>query len=161
MPGGAIVKAKDGIGRLGPRNSVLDNSGNVIGWLVAPGSVFDYAGRLRGMALSSGDFVSLGGNVNGVIRQNQAFDSAGNVIGSVLRPVLAMDLNNTSRGVPNITGYTVDGQQLVTPYGYVLTQNGDIARLFRFPCSRFILCSAIRSVVRSWTAVSEERPERC
>ena len=127
MPGGAIVKAKDGIGRLGPRNSVLDNSGNVIGWLVAPGSVFDYAGRLRGMALSSGDFVSLGGNVNGVIRQNQAFDSAGNVIGSVLRPVLAMDLNNTSRGVPNITGYTVDGQQLVTPYGYVLTQNGDIA----------------------------------
>ena len=127
MPGGDILKGKESIGKLGPRNSVLDSSGNIIGWLVNTGSVFDYAGRLRGMALSSGDFVSLGGNIGGVIKQNRAYDSTGNEIGAVLQPVLAINLNNKNLGVPNINGYTIDNQQLVTPYGYVLTQNGDIS----------------------------------
>ncbi len=127
IPGGAVVKGKESVGHLGPRNSVLDTNGNIIGWLVNTGSVFDYAGRLRGMALSSGDFVSLGGNVGGVIRQNRAYDSAGNEIGAVLQPVIAVDINNKSLGVPNINGYTIDAQQLITPYGYVLTQNGDIS----------------------------------
>ena len=127
MPGGDIVKGKESIGRLGPRNSVVNKSGNIIGWLITPGSVFDYAGRLRGMALNSGDFVSLGGNINGVIKHNQAYDNAGKVIGAVLLPTLAVDINNVSLGIPNITGYTIDGQQLVTPYGYVLTQNGDVS----------------------------------
>ena len=127
VPGGLIVKGKETIGRIGPRNCVLDQKGTIIGWLVTPGSVFDYAGRLKGMALSGGSFVSLGGNVNGVIKANQAYDNAGNVIGAVLQPTIAVDLNNKSLGVPNINGYTIDSQQVVTPYGYVLNQNGEIS----------------------------------
>ena len=127
MPGGSIVKGKEIVGKVGPRNSVIDQNGNIIGWLISTGSVFDYAGRLKGISVNSGEFISLGGNRLGYIKQNQAYDSTGNVIGAVLQPVLAIGINNQSLGIPNINGYTIGSQQLVTPYGYVLTQNGDIS----------------------------------
>ena len=126
LPDGTFVKSKDIIGRLGPRGSVINAQGEIIGKLFNPGSVFNYAGRLMGMVLSSGEFVSLGGNVNGVVQNNQVYNTSGDVVGRVSEPSIIIDLNNVTLGIPNIAGYTLDGQQKVSPYGYVFSQNGDI-----------------------------------
>ena len=126
FPDGSIVKTKEKIGQLGPRGTVINSKGDIIGSIFNTGSVFDYTGYLRGMVLSSGEFISLGGNKNGTIIQNQVYNTAGEIVGRVWEPSLVVDINNKALGVPNITGYTLDGQQKATPYGYVLSMNGDV-----------------------------------
>ncbi len=126
LPDGSIVKTKEVIGRLGPRGSVISPQGDIIGWIFNTGAVFDYAGRQRGMVLSSGEFVSLGGNVDGSVRNNQVYSTSGEIIGKVLEPSVVIDLNNSSLGVPNITGFVLNGQERVTPYGYLIANNGEI-----------------------------------
>ncbi len=126
MPGGSIAKARENVGIVGPRGTVLDNDGKIIGRLIRTGPIFDYRAALKAHALKNGTVISMEGTPLGTMRYNLAFDNAGRVIGSLINGDLVLDNTGKPLGMSGITASVMNGadKNFVSPFGYVFNSEG-------------------------------------
>lgn len=125
MPGGNIAQARENIGIVGPRGTVMDFDGKIIGQLVQPGPVFDYLGNFAGIALRNGTTVSVMGTPLGRIKGKTSYDNIGRVLGAVLDSMLVADANNNILGLTGISSdFNSNGMRYkVSPFGYVYSSD--------------------------------------
>lgn len=123
VPNGEIRKGLELIGYVGPKQTVRDASGAVIGSIASKGPVFDYLGTLKAEAAPNGQVFSFSGASVGFMRGKDAFDNTGILIGRVLEPSLIINLGQDILGLTGIGTEVVVGsaQYKVSPMGYVYT----------------------------------------
>ena len=111
MPEGRIAKARNFVGIMGPRQTVIGSDGVEIGKLVVSGPVFDYRGTLKAHALKNGQTVLLSGTPVGVIYGNRVSDYNGRNIGMTFEPRLVINSLNQSLGVNGISSAFSYGEE--------------------------------------------------
>lgn len=128
MPEGRIAKARNFIGTMGPRQTVLGTDGSEIGKLVASGPVFDYRGTLKAHALKNGQVILLSGTPVGTIYGNRVSDYNGRNIGMTFSTRLVINSLNQTLGVNGISSAFSFGEEkkYISPFGYVYNADGGI-----------------------------------
>lgn len=131
---GEIARGRDIVGKIGAAGSVINSKGEVIGLINQTGPIFDYLGQVRANAAVDGSVVSLDGSVIGYMQKKRAFDYKEKEIGKVLSFTLNFDNINAFIGMSGITSNLNYNGKIVTisPYGYVLDENGVIGRNYEF-----------------------------
>lgn len=126
MPGGSLAQAREVIGQVGPRGTVINKDGNIIGRLVNAGPVFNFRGALRAHALKSGAVISLEGTPLGNVRANLAYDNNGLVFGATLNNELVIAPGGKSLGMSGINASVMDGSErkFVSPFGFLFSSDG-------------------------------------
>lgn len=126
MPGGSLAQAREVIGQLGPRGTVINKDGKIIGRLVNAGPVFNFRGALRAHALKSGAVISLEGTPLGNVRANLAYDNNGLVFGATLNNELVIAPGGKSLGMSGINASVMDGSErkFVSPFGFLFSSDG-------------------------------------
>jgi len=124
-PNGEIRKGPEVTGYVGPKQTVQNASGQVIGLIASKGPVFDYLGKLKAEAAPNGHVVSFSGASIGFMQGENAFDNTGLLIGRVLKPSLIVNLKQDILGLTGIgTEVSVGSAQYkVSPGGYVYGSN--------------------------------------
>ena len=126
MPGGSLAQAREVIGQVGPRGTVINKDGKIIGRLVNAGPVFNFRGALRAHALKSGAVISLEGTPLGNVRANLAYDNNGLVFGATLNNELVIAPGGKSLGMSGINASVMDGSErkFVSPFGFLFSSDG-------------------------------------
>lgn len=126
MPGGSLAQAREVIGQVGPRGTVINKDGKIIGRLVNAGPVFNFRGALRAHALKSGTVISLEGTPLGNVRANLAYDNNGLVFGATLNNELVIAPGGKSLGMSGINASVMDGSErkFVSPFGFLFSSDG-------------------------------------
>ncbi len=126
MPGGSLAQAREVIGQVGPRGTVINKDGKIIGRLVNAGPVFNFRGALRAHALKSGAVISLEGTPLGNVRANLAYDNNGFVFGATLNNELVIAPGGKSLGMSGINASVMDGSErkFVSPFGFLFSSDG-------------------------------------
>lgn len=126
MPGGSVAQAREVIGQVGPRGTVINKDGKIIGRLVNAGPVFNFRGALRAHALKSGAVISLEGTPLGNVRANLAYDNNGLVFGATLNNELVIAPGGKSLGMSGINASVMDGSErkFVSPFGFLFSSDG-------------------------------------
>ncbi len=126
MPGGSLAQAREVIGQLGPRGTVINKDGKIIGRLVNAGPVFNFRGALRAHALKSGAVISLESTPLGNVRANLAYDNNGLVFGATLNNELVIAPGGKSLGMSGINASVMDGSErkFVSPFGFLFSSDG-------------------------------------
>ena len=126
MPGGSLAQAREVIGQVGPRGTVINKDGKIIGRLVNAGPVFNFRGALRAHALKSGAVISLEGTPLGNVRANLAYDNNGLVFGATLNNELVITPGGKSLGMSGINASVMDGSErkFVSPFGFLFSSDG-------------------------------------
>ncbi len=126
MPGGSLAQAREVIGQVGPRCTVINKDGKIIGRLVNAGPVFNFRGALRAHALKSGAVISLEGTPLGNVRANLAYDNNGLVFGATLNNELVIAPGGKSLGMSGINASVMDGSErkFVSPFGFLFSSDG-------------------------------------
>lgn len=126
MPGGSLAQAREVIGQVGPRGTVINKDGKIIGRLVNAGPVFNFRGALRAHALKSGAVISLEGTPLGNVRANLAYDNNGLVFGATLNNELVIAPCGKSLGMSGINASVMDGSErkFVSPFGFLFSSDG-------------------------------------
>lgn len=126
MPGGSLAQAREVIGQVGPRGTVINKDGKIIGRLVNAGPVFNFRGTLRAHALKSGAVISLEGTPLGNVRANLAYDNNGLVFGATLNNELVIAPGGKSLGMSGINASVMDGSErkFVSPFGFLFSSDG-------------------------------------
>lgn len=126
MPGGSLAQAREVIGQVGPRGTVINKDGKIIGRLVNAGPVFNFRGALRAHALKSGAVISLEGMPLGNVRANLAYDNNGLVFGATLNNELVIAPGGKSLGMSGINASVMDGSErkFVSPFGFLFSSDG-------------------------------------
>lgn len=124
-PGGEIKKGLELIGFVGPKQTIRDASGVVIGSISSKGPVFDYLGNLKAEAAPNGRVFSFSGASVGFMRGKNAFDNTGILIGRVSDPALIINLGQDILGLTGIgtEAFIGSAQYKISPMGYVYTSN--------------------------------------
>jgi len=124
-PNGEIRKGHEITGYIGPKQTVRNASGQVIGLIASKGPVFDYLGNLKAEAVPNGHVVSFSRASVGFMRGDDAFDNTGVLLGRVLKPSLMIDLKQDILALTGIgTEISVGSAQYkVSPMGYFYTSN--------------------------------------
>ena len=128
-PDGNVVLARESVGRIGPRGTVLDKDNRVIGRLISGGPVFDYRGSLVAHALKNGSVITLEGSSLGYIISDRAFDNNGRQLGGTFGYNQVFNLNNQPLGIVGINGTVMDKEEKnqASPLGYVYSADGSAA----------------------------------
>lgn len=126
MPGGSLAQAREVVGQVGPRGTVINKDGKIIGRLVNAGPVFNFRGALRAHALKSGTVISLEGTPLGNVRANLAYDNNGLVFGATLNNELVIAPGGKSLGMSGINASVMDGSErkFVSPFGFLFSSDG-------------------------------------
>lgn len=126
MPGGSLAQAREVVGQVGPRGTVINKDGKIIGRLVNAGPVFNFRGALRAHALKSGAVISLEGTPLGNVRANLAYDNNGLVFGATLNNELVIAPGGKSLGMSGINASVMDGSErkFVSPFGFLFSSDG-------------------------------------
>lgn len=126
MPGGSLAQAREVIGQVSPRGTVINKDGKIIGRLVNAGPVFNFRGALRAHALKSGAVISLEGTPLGNVRANLAYDNNGLVFGATLNNELVIAPGGKSLGMSGINASVMDGSErkFVSPFGFLFSSDG-------------------------------------
>lgn len=126
MPGGSLAQAREVVGQVGPRGTVINKDGKIIGRLVNAGPVFSFRGALRAHALKSGAVISLEGTPLGNVRANLAYDNNGLVFGATLNNELVIAPGGKSLGMSGINASVMDGSErkFVSPFGFLFSSDG-------------------------------------
>lgn len=126
MPGGSLAQAREVIGQVGPRCTVINKDGKIIGRLVNAGPVFNFRGALRAHALKSGAVISFEGTPLGNVRANLAYDNNGLVFGATLNNELVIAPGGKSLGMSGINASVMDGSErkFVSPFGFLFSSDG-------------------------------------
>lgn len=126
MPGGSLAQAREVIGQVGPRGTVINKDGKIIGRLVNAGPVFNFRGALRAHALKNGAVISLEGTPLGNVRANLAYDNNGLVFGATLNNELVIAPGGKSLGMSGINASVMDGSErkFVSPFGFLFSSDG-------------------------------------
>lgn len=126
MPGGSLAQAREVIGQVGPRGTIINKDGKIIGRLVNAGPVFNFRGALRAHALKSGAVISLEGTPLGNVRANLAYDNNGIVFGATLNNELVIAPGGKSLGMSGINASVMDGSErkFVSPFGFLFSSDG-------------------------------------
>ncbi len=126
MPGGSLAQAREVIGQVGPRGTVINKDGKIIGRLVNAGPVFNFRGALRAHALKSGAVISLEGTPLGNVRANLAYDNNGLVFGATLNNELVIAPGGKSLGMSGINASVMDDSErkFVSPFGFLFSSDG-------------------------------------
>lgn len=126
MPGGSLAQAREVVGQVGPRGTVINKDGKIIGRLVNAGPVFNFHGALRAHALKSGAVISLEGTPLGNVRANLAYDNNGLVFGATLNNELVIAPGGKSLGMSGINASVMDGSErkFVSPFGFLFSSDG-------------------------------------
>lgn len=126
MPGGSLAQAREVVGQVGPRGTVINKDGKIIGRLVNAGPVFNFRGALRAHALKSGAVISLEGTPLGNVRANLAYDNNGLVFGATLNNELVIAPGGKSLGMSSINASVMDGSErkFVSPFGFLFSSDG-------------------------------------
>ena len=126
MPGGSLAQAREVVGQVGPRGTVINKDGKIIGRLVNSGPVFNFRGALRAHALKSGAVISLEGTPLGNVRANLAYDNNGLVFGATLNNELVIAPGGKSLGMSGINASVMDGSErkFVSPFGFLFSSDG-------------------------------------
>lgn len=126
MPGGSLAQAREVIGQVGPRGTVINKDGKIIGRLVNAGPVFNFRSALRAHALKSGAVISLEGTPLGNVRANLAYDNNGLVFGATLNNELVIAPGGKSLGMSGINASVMDGSErkFVSPFGFLFSSDG-------------------------------------
>ena len=116
MPGGSLAQAREVIGQVGPRGTVINKDGKIIGRLVNAGPVFNFRGALRAHALKSGAVISLEGTPLGNVL----------VFGATLNNELVIAPGGKSLGMSGINASVMDGSErkFVSPFGFLFSSDG-------------------------------------
>ena len=124
-PNGEIKKGPEVTGYIGPKRTVRNATGQVIGVVASKGPIFDYIGNLKAEAAPNGHVVSFSGASIGFMQGEKAFDNTGILIGRVLEPSLIINLKQDIIGLTGIGTDSLIGsaQYKVSPMGYVYTSN--------------------------------------
>lgn len=135
IAGGAVVKARNVIGKIGATGNVVDDNGNVIGFINQTGPIFDYLGQLKADASVNGSVASLEGIEQGYMQKTRAFDRKNKEVGRTLNNHICLDNANNFIGMSGISSeLAYDGKiYTISPYGYVFDEEGDISgRNYKF-----------------------------
>lgn len=126
MPGGSLAQAREVVGQVGPRGTVINKDGKIIGRLVNAGPVFNFRGALRAHALKSGAVISLEGTPLGNVRANLAYDNNGLVFGATLNNELVIAPGGKSLSMSGINASVMDGSErkFVSPFGFLFSSDG-------------------------------------
>lgn len=126
MPGGSLAQAREVVGQVGPRGTVINKDGKIIGRLVNAGPVFNFRGALRAHVLKSGAVISLEGTPLGNVRANLAYDNNGLVFGATLNNELVIAPGGKSLGMSGINASVMDGSErkFVSPFGFLFSSDG-------------------------------------
>lgn len=126
MPGGSLAQAREVVGQVGLRGTVINKDGKIIGRLVNAGPVFNFRGALRAHALKSGAVISLEGTPLGNVRANLAYDNNGLVFGATLNNELVIAPGGKSLGMSGINASVMDGSErkFVSPFGFLFSSDG-------------------------------------
>lgn len=126
MPGGSLAQAREVVGQVGPRGTVINKDGKIIGRLVNAGPVFNFRGALCAHALKSGAVISLEGTPLGNVRANLAYDNNGLVFGATLNNELVIAPGGKSLGMSGINASVMDGSErkFVSPFGFLFSSDG-------------------------------------
>ena len=126
IPGGNLAQAREVVGQIGARGTIIDKNGKIIGRLINAGPVFNYRGALRAHALKSGSVISLEGSPLGNIRANLAYDSNGLIFGATLNNELAVAPAGKLLGMSGIGASVMDGNErrFVSPFGFLFSSEG-------------------------------------
>lgn len=126
MPGGSLAQAREVVGQVGPRGTVINKDGKIIGRLVNAGPVFNFRGALRAHALKSGAVISLEGTPLGNVRANLAYDNNGLVFGATLNNEQVIAPGGKSLGMSGINASVMDGSErkFVSPFGFLFSSDG-------------------------------------
>lgn len=126
MPGGSLAQSREVVGQVGPRGTVINKDGKIIGRLVNAGPVFNFRGALRAHALKSGAVISLEGTPLGNVRANLAYDNNGLVFGATLNNELVIAPGGKSLGMSGINASVMDGSErkFVSPFGFLFSSDG-------------------------------------
>ena len=126
MPDGNLAKARDIIGKVGPRGIVTDKEGKIIGRLTEVGPVFNFRGALRAHALRNGSVISIEGTPLGNIRSNLAYDNNGRILGATLVKELAISSTGKQLGMSGIGASVMNGSEknFVSPFGFLFSSDG-------------------------------------
>lgn len=129
IPDGKVARGKDVVGKISATGNVIDDSGNVIGFINNQGPIFDYLGRLKGNASINGVVASLDGIEAGYVLGEKAFDFDGKEIGRLLTNRVIFDKNNQFVGVNGINNvvYYNTKEYIISPYGYLFDKNNEIS----------------------------------
>lgn len=122
VPDGMVIKGAEIIGRIGAKNYVYNDNGELIGQVIQTGPVFDGFGNLKGEGMASGALVAAGGGNIGRTINNFAFDTNGLMIGGLSKNLIAVNTYNKALGVSGVSGNVKDGAEkiCVSPFGYLL-----------------------------------------
>lgn len=128
MPEGRIAKARNFVGSMGPRQTVLGAEGAELGKLVVSGPVFDYRGTLKAHALKNGQVILLSGTPVGSVYGNRVSDYNGRNIGMTFETRLVINSLNQPLGVNGIGSAFNFGEEkkFISPFGYVYNADGGI-----------------------------------
>ena len=129
MPKGILAKAREQVGKVGPRGIITDKDGKVIGRLTQTGPVFNFRGALKAHALKSGSVISLEGTPIGNIRGNFAYDNNGRIFGATLVDELAISSSGAQLGMSGIGASVMDGSErkFVSPFGFLFSSEGGLS----------------------------------
>ncbi len=129
MPKGILAKAREQVGKVGPRGIITDKDGKIIGRLSQTGPVFNYRGALKAHALKSGSVISLEGTPIGNIRGNFAYDNNGRIFGATLVDELAISSSGTQLGMSGIGASVMDGSErkFISPFGFLFSSEGALS----------------------------------
>ncbi len=128
MPEGRIAQARNFVGTMGPRQTILGTDGIVIGKLTVSGPVFDYRGTLKAHALKNGQAILLSGTPIGTTYGNRVSDYNGRNIGMTFEAKLIVNSLNQVLGVNGISSAFSLGEvkKIISPFGYVYDAEGGI-----------------------------------
>ena len=122
IPEGIVIKGSETIGKIGAKNYVYNDAGELIGQVIKTGPIFDVLGNLKGEGMPSGNLISTGGNNIGHTVNNFAFDTNGLMIGGINKDLIGINTYNKALGVAGVNGSLTDGAEknIVSPFGYLL-----------------------------------------
>ncbi len=125
-PSGKFIKGNlEPTGFVGPRKTVVDAQGTIIGYVSDVGPVFDYLGRLKAEATVSGKVVSFEGSTLGYMKNNLAFDNTGLLMGGILDSAFLINAQQNILGLTGVSSeFILNGvKHRLSPLGYLLSSD--------------------------------------
>ena len=128
LPNGIVAKAQAAVGKIGPRQTVLNDSGAVIGELIKAGPMFDDLGDLKGQILRNGRVISPQGTPLGYAQNRLAYNNIHQLMGASLEKAIVLDNNNKILGLTGVSSTFDDNgvMRKISPLGFVFAEDGTL-----------------------------------